>query len=85
MVGGGSLHRTVRESSSREGDRRCCGTVHLRCPRGQTVCSELMPDAERLKCYDNQAAQGKGKPEERPDEAFPSRTSRPSLMGMRWN
>lgn len=53
-------------------------------PQGQPVCSELMPDAERLKCYDNQAAQGKGQPEERPDGAFPSPTSQPSLMGVRW-
>lgn len=26
-------------------------------PGGETVCSELVPDVERLKCYDNAAAQ----------------------------
>jgi hypothetical protein len=30
--------------------------------RGETVCSQLVPDVERLKCYDDAAAQRKSQP-----------------------
>ena len=53
-------------------------------PEGQTVCSELLADIERLKCYDKQATDDKGRPQERPDAALSTSTSQPSLMGVRW-
>jgi len=67
---------------------QCCV---LACPSGssgtdapsESACSAVAADLERLKCYDNAAAQS-GRPEQAPAPALSRQPGQPSLMGMRW-
>ena len=51
---------------------------------GGTVCSYLVSDIERLKCYDDEAAQRSVRHGKESDAAAAGAARPPSLMGMRW-
>ena len=53
-------------------------------PGGETACSDLAQDVERLKCYDAAAAQRKSLPQEQTNAGQPSPANHASLMGTRW-
>jgi phospholipase A1 len=53
-------------------------------PLGVIVCSDLESDVERLKCYDDESAQGAVRRGKESDAAKAGGALAPSLMGMRW-